>query len=235
MRKNIFLRIIPISLLLLLTGCFGGDDSSDPNFVPVFKDYSSALAAGDKFLAEDMTEQAIKAYVQATELDKKNPEGFFQLGVALAERERLVEEQGRLSSASSPESKAKKEFSSREAFEKSIDLYNARLKTSPSDHESFFNLGRALNRLDRDSEAEKSFREAVTLAPQINEYRIKLGETLMKLAKWGEAVSVLKKAAEIEPDNFDLSEKIESAELGRKRLAFAPSPSPTPTPEEPIS
>jgi len=90
-----------------------------------------------------------------------------------------------------------------------------------------------LNRLDRDSEAEKSFREAVRLSPQINEYRIKLGETLMKLAKWGEAVSILRKAAEIEPDNFDLSEKIESAELGRKRLAFAPSPSPTPTPEEP--
>jgi tetratricopeptide (TPR) repeat protein len=234
MRKNTFRIILPICLLLLLTGCFGGDEASDPNFVPEFKDFPSAIASGDKFLSDDKTEQAISAYLQATELDKKNPDGFFQLGVALAERERLLEEQGRLSSTtSSPESKGKKELTSREAFEKSIDLYNARVKTSPSDHEAFFNLGRALNRLDRDSEAEKSFREAVRLSPQINEYRIKLGETLMKLAKWSEAVSILRKAAEIEPDNFDLSEKIESAELGRKRLAFAPSPSPTPTPEEP--
>lgn len=218
--------------VLLLSGCspepieIGSDD------VPVYQDFPAAFEAGNAFLAEDKTEKAIKALIQATELDPKNPEAFFQLGVALAERERMREEERRVSGNLPSDEIKKKELSSRETFEKAIALYRDRVKETPTDHSSFFNLGRALNRLDRDSEAESAYREALKLSPETNDYRIKLGETLMKLAKWGEAVSVLRRAAELDPDNFDLSEKIESAELGRRRLSFVPSPTPTPETEE---
>jgi len=226
-----FLRIFAIATCLFLVGCSADDGVSDTNGVPVFAEFNEALEAGNRFLAEDQTEKAIKAYIQATELDPKNPEGFFQLGIALAERERLRDEENRLSVTSDTPASSDGELTSIGVFEKSVSLYSELTRKFPKDHESFFNLGRALNRLDRDSDAEKAYREAMKIAPEVNEYRIKLGETLMKLAKWSEAVGVLKKAAEIDPDNFDLSEKIESAELGRKRLSFAPTPSPTPTAE----
>jgi Flp pilus assembly protein TadD len=226
-----FLRISAVLTCLFLVGCSVDDGESDPNAVPVYKTFNAALESGNSFLADDKTEKAVKAFVQATELDPKNPEGFFQLGIALAERERLRDEEARLSIATDPAPSTGKDLVSRDVFEKAVVLYREKTKKSPDDHVSFFNLGRALNRLDKDSEAEKAYREALKLAPELNEYRIKLGETLMKLAKWNEAVAVLRRAAEVEPDNFDLSEKIESAELGRKRLSFAPTPSPTPTPE----
>jgi tetratricopeptide (TPR) repeat protein len=226
-----FLRIFAFGACLFLVGCSADEGSSDMNEVPIFTDFNTALKAGNRFLEEDRTEKAVKAYIQATELDPKNPEGFFQLGIALAERERVRDEESRISVTPRPSNSSEREINSREVFEKSVLLYGEVTRKSPQDHESFFNLGRALNRLDRDSDAEKAYREALRIAPEINEYRVKLGETLMKLAKWGEAVVVLRKAAEIDPDNFDLSEKIESAELGRKRLSFAPTPSPTPTVE----
>jgi len=125
-----------------------------------------------------------------------------------------------------------KVLASRVAFERAVVLYNEITQKDSKNHSAFFNLGRALNRLDRDSEAEEAYREALKISPANNEYRIKLGETLMKLAKWGEAVAELRKAAEADPENFDLAEKIESAELSRKRLAFIPTPSPSPSPEE---
>lgn len=224
-------------LCLFLSGCSGEDPSKDPNFVPIYDDFASALEGGNAFLANDRNENAINAFTQATRLDDKNPDGFFQLGVALAERERVEEEKARLSedrdAAGPTETKS---LASRQAFEKAALLYKEKTKSNPKDHSSFFNLGRALNRLDQDSEAEQAYREALEISPENNEYRIKLGETLMKLAKWGEAVTQLRKAAEADPENFDLAEKIESAELGRKRLAFdpTPSPSPSPSPEVPL-
>lgn len=235
--KMYLVIVMATCLCFLLTGCSGEDPSKDPNFVPVYEDFKSALEGGNAFLANDRNENAINAFTQATRLDDKNPDGFFQLGVALAERERVEEEKARLSedrdAAGPTETKSP---ASRQAFETAVLLYKEKTKGNPQDHTSFFNLGRALNRLDRDSEAEQAYREALQKSPETNEYRIKLGETLMKLAKWGEAVTQLRKAAEVDPENFDLAEKIESAELGRKRLAFAPtpSPSPSPSPEVPL-
>ena len=233
MERFTFLTIFIVSVCVMVISCGGDDGSGNPDFVPVYKDYESALNGGNKFLAEDRTEQAINAFTQATKLDGANPEGFFQLGVALAEKERLEEEKTRLNDAGNTQSNGvQKVLASKAAFERSVVLYNEMTGKDSRNHSAFFNLGRALNRLDRDSEAEKAYREALKISPTNNEYRIKLGETLMKLAKWGEAVSELRKAAEADPENFDLAEKIESAELSRKRLAFIPTPSPSPTPEE---
>lgn len=235
--KMYLVIVMATCLGFLLTGCSGEDPSKDPNFVPVYEDFKSALDGGNTYLANDLTENAIKAFTQATKLEEKNPEGFFQLGVALAERERLEEERARISEDKDMVGTQTKPLASRQAFETAALLYKEKTKSNPQDHTSFFNLGRALNRLDRDSEAEQAYREALQKSPETNEYRIKLGETLMKLAKWGEAVTQLRKAAEADPENFDLAEKIESAELGRKRLAFAPtpSPSPSPSPEMPLN
>jgi Flp pilus assembly protein TadD len=227
------LGIFTVILCVTVLSCGGDDGSGNPDFVPVYKDYTSALNGGNKFLAEDRTEQAINAFTQATKLDGGNPEGFFQLGVALAERERLEEEKVRLNDTGKARSgEVQKVLASRVAFERAVVLYNEITQKDSKNHSAFFNLGRALNRLDRDSEAEEAYREALKISPANNEYRIKLGETLMKLAKWGEAVAELRKAAEADPENFDLAEKIESAELSRKRLAFIPTPSPSPSPEE---
>lgn len=224
-----------LSLLSFLTlaGCSwsGAPSNTSVNSVPQYTDAATALTEGNKFLDANETELAIEAYKQAVSLDPNLAEAHFQLGVAYSLIEMATSEE-RMDdvNANEPATKVVR-TASQKAFESAIDAYKKLIGENPLDAAAHFNLGRAYAKLDKDAEAEREIRAAMKLNPDENEYRVELGDVLMKLAKYSEAIAVYSKAFELDPENFDLEEKIEDARMGRRRQTFAgPSPSPTPSP-----
>ena len=54
----------------------------------------------------------------------------------------------------------------------------------------------------------------------------------MKLAQYDEAVRVLKKALELDPENSEAEELLEKAEAGKKRIDFGVTPKPQQTQQD---
>ena len=61
---------------------------------------------------------------------------------------------------------------------------------------------------------------AVKLKPDDTEYQTELGAILVKLAEYREAISSLRKAVELDPENSRAIDLLEDAEAGRKRIDF---------------
>jgi tetratricopeptide (TPR) repeat protein len=230
-------RLFTISCIagavLAAAGCGMIGDSASGNqsgSVPVYQDAQTALSEGDKYLDSNRISAAIEAYKQAVTLDPDMADAHFQLGVALALLESDTKEAAKEDINANVSTKAVK-TESQKAFEAAIEAYKKRISAKSEDAVAHFNLGRSYSKLDKDSDAERALREALRLSPEENEYRITLADVLMKLAKYGEAAGLYRKAFEVDPENFDLEDKIEEAVAGRKRQTFTgPSPSPSPSP-----
>lgn len=237
MKKSFVAALVIIISLAFQFGCgrWSGNSSntSTGNTVPQYSDAATALAEGNRFLDENKTDLAIEAFKQATTLDPTLAEAHFQLGVAYSLVEMSAKEARKDDVNANIGSTKEVKTESQKAFEAAIEAYQRILDTNPKDPAAHFNLGRAYAKLDKDSNAEREIREAMKLNPEENEYRVELGDVLMKLAKYSEAIAVYTKAREVDPENYDLDDKIENAISGRKRQTFTgPSPSPSPSPEE---
>lgn len=233
--KTQFAKLLFVLIsVAILFGCGWGGKSSNisgSDTVPQYADAATALAEGNKFLDANKTQLAIEAYKQATSLDPNLAEAYFQLGVAysLVEMEEREERKEDVNAGNASTKAVKTE--SQKAFEAAIDAYKKIVDANSEDAAAHFNLGRAYAKLDKDADAEREIRAAMKINPDENEYRVELGDVLMKLAKYSDALAVYTRAFEVDPENFDLEEKIEDARAGRKRQTFTgPSPSPTPSP-----
>lgn len=195
--------------------------------VPTFQDAQSALTAGNKYFDDDKTEKAIEAYKQAVTLDPDLAEAHFKLGVCYA---LLEDEKESVAQEASPEetpkpkgkaaaTKVAKKDSEKE-FEAAVKAYQKLLAKNPKDDMAQFNLARCYNKLNMDKEAEKAARQAVRLKPDESSYHTELGAILIKLAKYGEALGVLKKAQSLDPANSRPEELIEQAQAGQKRINY---------------
>lgn len=231
-------RLLPVLILSLsipwVAACFGGhsDPNSNTSGPPVYADAQTAFAEGERLFDSNKVASAVEAYRQATAMNPDFADAYFKLGVALSLLESDSKEAAKEDINANSSTKAVK-TESQKAFEGAIDAYKKLLSASPKDASLHYNLGRSYAKLDKDSDAERALRESLRLSPDENEYRIELADILMKLAKYGEAAGLYKKAFEVDPENFDLEEKIEDALAGRKRQTFAgPSPSPSPSPGE---
>lgn len=232
--KRTLSAVFLTAIALVIAGCggSGADNGANTSAVPTYPDAQTAFAEGDKFFDSNKISLAIEAYRQATTLDPAFAEAHFKLGVALALRESDTKEAAKEDVNADAETKAVK-TESQKAFEAAIEAYKKLIDSKPDDAGAHYNLGRAYEKLDKDSDAERSLREALRLSPDENDYRIELADVLMKLAKYGEAAGLYRKAFEVDPENFDLEEKIDEAVAGRKRQTFTgPSPSPSPSPGE---
>lgn len=218
---------------------------SEETPLPTFTDAETALAEGKKLLDADETEKSIEAFKQAVKLNPDLAEAYFNMGIAYA----LLEDEQEEAQSSSPsattdeetttatpakKSKGKKEevlklTQSQKAFQNAAEIYEKVTKENPKDDVAFFNLGRSYNKLNKDEEAEKAFRQAVKLKPDDPDYQTELGSILIKLSHYDEAIVALKKARALDPDNQQIQDLLEKAEAGEKRIKFGISPTPPPT------
>jgi len=205
-----------------------------PEAVPTFSDADEAAAAGDKYLDVSETENAIDAFKQAVKLNPDFAEAYFKLGIAHTLRQKEEYDSTVASKAEpTPTPKTKKgknavpELTDAEkAFENAAKVYEKILKKNPKDDAAQYNLGRALNKLNKDKEAEKALRQAVKLAPENAEYQTEFGSILIKLAQYDEAVTVLNKAVKLDESNLQAQDLLERADAGKKRINFGIKPKP---------
>ena len=226
---RIFLLGSALFAAVVLCACSGGDVSDQVNAntaissVPIAEiaDARQAMALGDQFLENNQTEQAIDAYLRATELDPDLADAWFKLGIAYG----LVEKEQELAAQNdvnvTEDSGKPEKPNSEKAFRKAVEAYKKILDQNPDDHAALFNLGRSYNKLNEDQEAAKTLKQAVKLNPEDSEYQTELGAILIKLAQYHEAISPLKKALELDPENSRATDLLEDAQAGRSRVDYA--------------
>jgi tetratricopeptide (TPR) repeat protein len=205
--------------------------------LPVFTDANEALAEGDKLFDKSDNVKAIEAYRQAVGLNPDFAEAYFKLGMAYSQ---LEIEQKNAGVWTEPETtptpkKGKKDVpklsDADKAFENAVKAYEKILDKNPKDDVAYFNLGRAHNKLDQDTEAQKALSQAVKLKPDDGQYQTEFGAILIKLAQYEEAVVALKKAVGIDAENLLAQDLLEKAVAGKKRINFGIKPKPPATPQ----
>jgi tetratricopeptide (TPR) repeat protein len=208
--------------------------------MPTFDNADTAFAEGNKLFDANEIDKAIEAYEQAVKLNPEFGQAFFQLGISYAIREKaeetlpanvpVIEEEEATPTPTPARRKSKNKNDKEEvvrtkksekAFESAVKVYKKYLVKNPKDDAAHFFLGRSYDKLNEDTDALKSFREAVKLQPDNTEYQTELGKILMKLAQYDEAVRALKKAMELDENNLLAEELLEKAEDGRRRIEFA--------------
>jgi tetratricopeptide (TPR) repeat protein len=200
--------------------------------LPVFTDANEAVAVGDKLFDASNNEKAIEAYRQAVELNTDFAEAYFKLGMAYSQFEIEQKEAGVVTEEEPTPAKTKKGkkdvpaklSDADKAFENAVKAYKKILDKNPKDDVAQFNLGRAYNKLNQDTEAQKALSEAVKLNPEDGQYQTELGAILIKLAKYEDAIPHLKKAVVLDADNLQAQDLLEKAQAGKKRIDFGIKP-----------
>lgn len=179
-------------------------------------DAKAALAEGDRLMDENQTQVAIEAYQQAIKIDPDLAEAHFKLGIAYGLMELQMEQDGRAADTLDSKGKTRSE----KAFTKAVEAYKKWLSANPNDDVAHYDLGRTYNKLNRDEDAEEQFRAAVKIKPDDTEYQTELGNSLIRLAKYREAIPALKKAIELDDTNDRAASLLEDAEAGRQRIDY---------------
>lgn len=225
-----------ILVLILAVAAFGGfackkaapnanaevsGETAAPSQFASITDPAAAVAEGDRLFDDNQTELAIEAYKRAVELNPDLADAYFKMGIAYS----LIETEAVRSGTSDyvpGEVVGNKvvKTNSTKMFEKAVVAYKKLLAKTPDDPVANFNLGRSLNKLDKDEDAEEALAKAVKLKPDDVEYMNELGLIQIKLAKYHEAVKVLKKALELDPENPEVEEALEEATAGARRLDY---------------
>ena len=231
MMKRSLLFIGVVVFAVCVAACSGsgsGDANQDANAAALgaYADANLALADGNKFLDEGEIDKAIDALNQAVKLNPDLAEAWFKLGIAYAlveKRDETIVNENTAQPEESPKAK-RKATNSEIAFEKAVTAYKKLVEANDQDHVSYFNLGRAYNKLNEDESAAKALKQAVKINPDDTEYQTELGAILIKLAQYQEAIPPLKKALELDPENIRAMELLEDAEAGRKRVNYTSTP-----------
>lgn len=220
-----------ISILALFTifsaSCNKGDDANadlanQQTEGTKYTDAQTALADGNRFFEENLTEKAIDAYRQAAKLDPDLGEAHFKLGIsyALIESEQELIETPEVPVEPGSEPKKEKKNNSIIAFENAVTAYKKAISNDSDNDDAHFNLGRVYDRLNKDQDARKSLEQAVKLKPEDGQYQAELGSILIKLAQYDQAVRTLRKAVEMDEGNARVADLLEQAEAGKKRVDF---------------
>ena len=180
-------------------------------------DANDALTQGKQLLDDGDTRKAILALERAVELDPNLAEAHFQLGIAYGLVDLQTKQEGDVlpgDTENRVKTRAEKEF------EKAAAAYKKYLETNPKDDAAWFTLGRTYAKLLKDDQAEDAFRQAVKLKSDDADYQTELGAILIRLAKYHDAVPILKKALDIDPNNARAQDLLDDAQAGVKRLDY---------------
>jgi len=146
----------------------------------------------------DEVEKAVKVLEQAIKLDPANAEGHLRLGMSYAALDRKPE--------------------SDDEYKKAIELFKKKVEADPKDGSAFFYLGEAYNFLHRDEDAARNYREATQLNEKDEEAWYQLGMSLIKLARYAEAVSAFQKAVELDANDYRATDGLQEAQDGVQRI-----------------
>lgn len=190
--------------------------------IAAITDPQIALAEGDRLMDANKTEQAIDAFKKAAELAPDNGDPYFRMGVAygLIEQEKKHSGTSEILPGDVRSAKEIEQTESQKMFRKAANAYEKYLKKNEKDAQAYFNLGRALNKLNEDKESEEALEKAVKLKEDEIQYLNELGAIRIKLAKYREALTPLKKALEIDPDDPDALDLKDEADAGAKRVDY---------------
>jgi tetratricopeptide (TPR) repeat protein len=225
--KSLFLiGVVLVCALSLACSRKDGDananaNSDSQNEFAQITDANQALQMGSDLLDNNETEKAIDALLRATELDPNLAEAWFKLGIAysLIEKQQALDAQNDVNAVGDSGKPVKP--NSEKAFRKAIEAYKKIVAQNPDDDVSWFNLGRAYNKLNEDEDAAKALKQAVKLKPDDSDYQTELGAILIKLAQYHEAIPPLKKALDLDPENSRAADLLEDAQAGRNRIDYS--------------
>lgn len=146
----------------------------------------------------DDDERAVQVLEQAIKLDPNNAEAHLRLGMSYAALDRKPE--------------------SDDEYKKAIELFKKKVEADPKDASSFFYLGEAYNFLHRDEDATRNYRQAAQLNEKDEEAWYQLGMSLIKLARYSEAVNAFQKALELDANDYRASDGLQDAQDGAQRI-----------------
>ena len=146
----------------------------------------------------DEDQHAAQVLEQAIKLDPNNAEAHLRLGMSYAALDRKPE--------------------SDDEYKKAIDLFKKRVESDPKDASAFFYLGEGYNFLHRDEDAARNYREATQLNEKDEEAWYQLGMSLIKLARYSEAVNAFQKALELDANDYRATDGLQEAQDGAQRI-----------------
>jgi tetratricopeptide (TPR) repeat protein len=146
----------------------------------------------------DEDQRAVQVLEQAIKIDPENAEGHLRLGMSYAALDRKPE--------------------SDDEYKKSIELFKKKVESDPKDASAFFYLGEAYNFLHRDEDATRNYREATRLNEKDEEAWYQLGMSLIKLARYSEAVNAFQKALELDANDYRATDGLQEAQDGAQRI-----------------
>src|ERR1043165_3770056 len=146
----------------------------------------------------DEEERAAQVLEQAIKLDPNNAEAHLRLGMSYAALDRKPE--------------------SDDEYKKAIELFKKKVESDSKDATSFFYLGEAYNFLHRDEDAARNYRQATQLNEKDEEAWYQLGMSLVKLARYTEAVNAFQKALELDANDYRATDGLQEAQDGAQRI-----------------
>ena len=146
----------------------------------------------------DEDQHAAQVLEQAIKLDPNNAEAHLRLGMSYAALDRKPE--------------------SDDEYKKAIDLFKKRVEADPKDASAFFYLGEGYNFLHRDEDAARNYREATQLNEKDEEAWYQLGMSLIKLARYSEAVNAFQRALQLDANDYRATDGLQEAQDGAQRI-----------------
>jgi len=146
----------------------------------------------------DEDQRAVQVLEQAIRLDSNNAEAHLRLGMSYAALDRKPE--------------------SDDEYKKAIELFKKKVESDSKDASAFFYLGEAYNFLHRDEDATRNYREATRLNEKDEEAWYQLGMSLIKLARYTEAVNAFQKALDLDANDYRATDGLQEAQDGAQRI-----------------
>jgi tetratricopeptide (TPR) repeat protein len=149
---------------------------------------------GNAFIMEGKTQDAIRQYEQALELNPKDPNVPINLATALLHAGR---------------------------FKEAIGHFEQALRIDPEDALAHYNLGVALVKLGQPKQAIGHFEQALRIKPDYAEAHVILGSVLFDQGKVPEAIGHWEQALRIKPDYAEAHYNLANALLRERRFEEA--------------
>jgi tetratricopeptide (TPR) repeat protein len=168
------------------------------SLVPPGLDAPAYFNLGMDATKHDRDDEAVEAFEAAVKLQPEFPEGHLRLGMSYDALDRHDD--------------AEKEY------KLAIDQYRKKVSSDGKEANDWYNLGLAYSQMKRYDEAVGAFGQATRIKKDFADAFFELGDSLIKTARYADAVNALKKAIELDPDNYQAQDALEKAQEGQDRI-----------------